>query len=82
MSDFKDKKDEIIEEQVAPVEEEKAAEAKPEKAEPKAEKKSQRKSKSADDFISRKLKVINSINNPAKARSLAERVLNNKKGSK
>lgn len=35
-----------------------------------------------DDFITRKLKVINNMNNPAKARSLAERVLNNRKAVK
>lgn len=67
MSEFIEKTDEVIEE--APVVEEKP------------KKKSQKKSKT-DDFIARKLLVINSMTNPAKQRSLAERVLKNKKGSK
>ena len=51
---------------------------------PKVEKKEEKKQKkpdkkSSDDFVNRKLKVINNMTNPAKARSLAERVLNNRK---
>lgn len=75
MSEFfkKEETPEVIEEQAVPVEEEK-------KPEPKADRKPkpQKKSKT-DDFITRKLKVINTMSNPAKARSIAERVLNNRK---
>jgi len=43
-----------------------------------------KKSKKAakDDFVTRKLKVINNMSNPAKKRGLAERVLNNRKVGK
>lgn len=62
------KKDEVM---VEDKPKEKAETPKPNKAKSKT-----------DDFIARKLKVINNINNPAKARSLAERVLNNRKAVK
>lgn len=35
--------------------------------------------KPKDDFVTRKLKVINEMNNPAKAARLAQRVLANKR---
>ena len=51
-----------------------------EKKEEKKEKKQKKPvKKESSDFINRKLKVINNMTNPAKARSLAERVLNNRK---
>lgn len=61
--------DEVKETNVTPVAEEKPK-AKPKKQKPK------------DDFVTRKLKVINSMNNPAKATRLAERVLSNRKVGK
>lgn len=39
------------------------------------------KGSSADDFIARKLKAINNLNNPAKARRYAKWLFNNKRGN-
>lgn len=50
---------------------------------PKQEKKQKKAGKiTSDDFISRKLAIINQMNNPAKKIRLAERVLNNRKAGK
>ena len=58
--------------------EKKKAEKKVEKTEKKVENKEEVKVVSVDDFIARKLKVINELPNKAKAKALADRVLRNK----
>lgn len=71
--------DEIIKEEVM-VDLEEKPEEKPEvKPTLPKDKPTKKKQKKAEDFVSRKLKVINTMTDPAKAKRLAERVLANKR---